>query len=264
MTWKNKYVVWYRKMESIFGDEVPHLSDKEIEDCVSNKDWIIIPILGERNKQDAKLAQRPNLYFELSKKDEILVGVTYDKIESVRRLREIISPFNEKYRTAILHRLVALDDNFRTRVFRKIKRKYWAESPEYEEVLSEQSNKMDLAKFVKLFEAVDRIFDERNRLEKGKKYQLAPAINLIDTSTKRDDMCFRETLTQIKPVYEIAINVKTEEEFKEENFQHQLETRDKRKEDFAKYIEELKEKLSKKLITPKQYRELMMSYNKSN
>jgi hypothetical protein len=98
MTWKNKYVFWYRILESIFGDNVPHLSDKEIEDYVSPKDWIIIPVPGERNRLDARLAQRPNIYFDLSNNDEIVIGISYDKLEAVRRLREIISYYNNQTR----------------------------------------------------------------------------------------------------------------------------------------------------------------------
>jgi len=264
MTWKNKYVFWYRILESIFGDDVPHFSDKEIEDCVSNKDWIIIPVAGERNRLDARLAQRPNIYFDLSNADEIIIGISYDKLESVNRLREIISHYNEKYRNAILNKLATLSDGFSTKLSRKIKKKYWGESPSYEKVYSEQSNKMDLPKFFKLFEAVDNIMDERDLLGKGQKYRLAPAIDLIDTHIRRDEITFRKTLLQMKPIYEIAINVKTEEEFQEGRLQDHLRAKKKKQEDFAKYVEDLKDKLNKGMITSKEYREKIMNFQKSN
>ena len=104
-SWKSKYIYWYKLVESVFGTDVPHLTDNQIEDCVSDKDWIIIPIVGERSKQDARKSQRPNLYFSLSQDKKVVAGITYDKIEGVRRFREIISPFNEKYRAIILERL---------------------------------------------------------------------------------------------------------------------------------------------------------------
>jgi antirestriction protein len=121
---------------------------------------------------------------------------------------------------------------------------------------------MDLPKFFKLFEAVDNIMEERDLLDKVQKYRLAPAIDLIDTRIRRDEITFRKTLLQMKPVYEIAISVKTEEEFQEERLQDHLQAKKKSQEDFAKYVEDLKDKLNKRIITPKEYREKIMNFKK--
>ena len=261
--WKHKYVYWYRIVESIFRKDIPNLTDSQIEGCVSNKDWIIIPVPGESSKKDARQSQRPNLYFTLSGEKTISAGITYDKIEGVRRLREIISPFNEKYRATILERLAALDDAFSTTVFRKTKNSYWGESPEYKGTFSCQSNKMNLAEFVKLFQAVDKILAERDLLEKGKKYHLAPAINLVDVDLSVNEKNFRNAFSQMKPVYEVAVNVKTEEEFEKETSQLTAEALKKKQEEFAKYAFELQEKLRKGVITAEQYRELIMRFKKT-
>lgn len=263
VNWKSKYIKWFRIVESLFGNDVPHLTDEEIEDCVSEKDWIIIPVAGEKSRLDARNAQRPNLYFNLSSKESVEIGVTYDKIESVNRLRDIILPFNVNERNVILGKLAVLPNDFRTRVFKKTKENYWGESPEYEETFCQQSNKMDLTQFEKVFAEVDKINSAREMLDKAK-YHLAPAINLVDVNVTADETIFKKTLSFIKPVYEIAVKVKTEEEFAEEVAQKTVGDTKKKQEEFAKYVEQLKEKLSRKEITAEDYRNLIMQYSKSH
>ncbi len=119
--WKFKYIVWYRLLESIFGNQVPHLTEEEIVRFVSENDWMIIPLLGETDKEKAKLAQRPNLYIDLSNKDLINFGIVYEKLESIERFRDIVTPYNERERKEIIERLSTLDDGFLTTVSRKIK-----------------------------------------------------------------------------------------------------------------------------------------------
>lgn len=251
-----KYISWYRIIESVFGLDVPHLTDTKIQSYVSSEDWMIIPITGEQNKEDARQAQRPNLFFELSQDKAIRVGITYDKIESVQRLRQVIMPFNSKTREEMLERLAVLDDSFFTNVSRKMKEYYWAQSPLYRIVYRRQCNALTQPDLIEMFTTVDKIMAERDLLEKGKKYKLAPAINLVDVTTLRDEVHFREILKKIKPVYEAAVNVETEEDVEVAKAEVESQKRD----DFAKYVEDLKQKLSQKSITPEQYRELTMKY----
>lgn len=260
--WKSKYVAWYRLVESVFGENIPYLTNEEIMEYVSNEDWIIVPIAGEKDKEDAKQAQRPNLYFELSDESKIIIGITYDKLYSVERLRNIISPFNERERNEIIAKLAALDDSFFTKAYRKIKTSYWAESPTYEEVFVEESNKMDYGQFIELFKVVDEIMNERTLLEKGKKYKLAPAINIVNVKTNKDENNFKEKLIKIKPIYEVALRVRTQQEFEKEIIYREIsETKEKQKA-FAEYVKELKEKLRQNIISIEEYRRLVTEYQK--
>lgn len=211
--WKFKYVEWYRLLESVFGNHVPHISDTAITLYVSDRDWIIIPIPGETNKKDSRLAQRPNLWFSLSDEDQVNFGIVYDKLASVERLRNIVSPFNERERNEIIERLVTLDDSFLTKAHRKIKTHHWSEAPDYRVVFEQESNRMDYTQFVKAFNVIDKILDERNLLDGEKRYQLAPSIDLVSGEIEKDETCFKEALLKIKPTYEVAIKVRTKEEF---------------------------------------------------
>lgn len=260
--WKFKYTTWYRLVESVFGENVPHLNDEEITHYVSNEDWIIIPIAGEKGKEQAKQAQRPNLFFDLSDKNKITFGITYDKLDSVRRLRNIISPFNEEERNEIIEKLATLDDTFLTKVYRKSKKNYWQESPSYEEAITEHSNEMGYERFVELFRIVDRIMDERDMLEKRKKYKLAPVINIVNAQINRDENEFKKALSKIKPLYEVTLRLRTREEFEKEIIDKKTQEIKAKQEAFAKYVEELKEKLKQNIISPEAYRNLVMEYKK--
>jgi len=211
--WKSKYTMWYRILEQVFGACVPHLSDHEIQQYVSERDWMIIPLSGESDKEKAKLAPRPNLYIDLSQEDWISFGIVYEKLDSVENLRNIISPYNERERIELIEKLVTLADSFLTTVNRKIKRHHHLETPVYEAVFHQKCNKMDYDQFIKVFKAVDRILDERELLDTEKKYQLAPTVGLVYGETKREEKAFKEALLKIKPIYEMTVKVRTEEEF---------------------------------------------------
>lgn len=211
--WTSKYIIWYRILEQVFGILVPHLSDHEISRYVSEKDWMIIPLSSESDKEKAKLAPRPNLYIDLSQEGWISFGIVYEKLDSVKNLRNIISPYNERERNELIAKLATLDDNFLTTVNRKIKRHHHSETPDYEAAFEQKSNKMDYDQFVKVFKVVDEILNERGLLDAKRKYQLAPTIGLVYGETKREEKAFKEALLKIKPIYEKTVKVRTEEEF---------------------------------------------------
>jgi hypothetical protein len=211
--WKHKYIEWYRILEQTFGACVPHLSDDEIQRYVSERDWMIILLSGESDKEKAKLAQRPNLYIDLSQQDRVSFGIVYEKLDSVKNLRNIISPFNERERNELLQKLRTLDDSFLTTVNRKIKRHHHLEAPDYETVFQHKCNAMDHEQFIKVFKAVDRILNERELLDIEKKYQLTPTIGLVYGETEREEEAFKEALLKIKPIYEMAVKVRSQEEF---------------------------------------------------
>lgn len=256
--WKSKYIEWYRYLESVFQDLVPHLTDDEIMGYVSDKDWIIIPITGEADKRDARLADRPNLFFDLSDGSRISLGISYDKLGSVRRLRNILSPFNAQELNQTIQQLQSLNDSFLTKGLRKTKSFYWAEAPTYEDAFVQYSNKMDHKQFQELIQAIDEILNERRLLDEGKKYQLAPSVDLVYSEVTMNENEFKGKLLKIKPIYEVAIKVRTEGEFEEECRQQKKKEEQKKQETFRRYVEELRDKRSKNLISAEEYRRLIM------
>lgn len=134
-----------------------------------------------------------------------------------------------------------MDDSFFTIVYRKIKEYYWGQSPNYEAVFAEHSNRMNYEQLVDVFKVVDAIMSERSMLEKGKKYRLAPVINIVNVKTNRDENDFKEKLAKIKPIYEITLRVRTQEEFERETIDRKITETKERQAAFANYVKELKQ-----------------------
>jgi hypothetical protein len=262
--WKSAYVKWYRHLESVFGNYVPQLEDKEILEYVSERNWMIIPVQGESDKKDSRLAQRPNLWFSLSEKDLIDFGIVYDKLESVERLRNIIAPYNEYERNEIINRLAVLDDSFLTKVHQKIKTHHWSETPYYKVAFKQKSDLMDYDQFAKAFDAVDKILHERDLLDSGKKYKLAPSIDLVSGKIQRNESKFTEVLAKIKPTYEFAVSLRTEFEFEKETAIRESRRKKEKQEALQRYVKELKNKLRQNIISAEDYRRLVMEYSKTN
>lgn len=211
--WKLKYLHWYRVIEQVFGNSVPHLSDDEIPRYVSERDWMIIPLSGEADKNKAKSARRPNLYISLSEEDLVTFGIAYEKLESVNSLRNIILPYNEIERNELVRKLSALDDSFVTTVNKKMKMHHPQESPNYESILEIKSSLMNLDQFIKVFEAVDKILAERELLDDKKKYQLAPTVSLVNGESVLDEQSFIKVLSEIRPIYEMVVKMRSKEDF---------------------------------------------------
>lgn len=211
-TWKLKYVSWYQIIESVFGASVPHLTNDQIEKMIFETDWMIIPLIGELSKKDAMNALRPNLYIDLSDTNDIYFGIVYENLDSVDSLRNILLPYNEKERNELIAKLSTLDDSFKTTVNRKLKPKHFSQSPTYERVFEVKSKLMTLTHFREAFRAVDSVLAERALLDKRKTYQLAPTVSLLQGRMPQDEREFTIALQEIKPIYEMTVKMKTEEQ----------------------------------------------------
>lgn len=62
---KKKYIKWYRLAEEVLGDLLPHLSEGEIIDKVSNTDWLMLPISKEESRREGINRDAPNVYIGL-------------------------------------------------------------------------------------------------------------------------------------------------------------------------------------------------------
>lgn len=79
---------------------------------------------------------------------------------------------------------------------------------------------IDGALLLEAFEKIDRIMEESNEMmrSQGKSWRtLAPVINIAHTVIDQDEDEFREVLKQLKPAYQIALRIKTDEEIEREN-----------------------------------------------
>ena len=120
---------------------------------------------------------------------------------------------------------------------------------------------MNYEQFIKIFDIVDEILHDRDLFDR-RKYQLAPAIDLVSGKIQREENTFTEVLSKIKPTYEFAVSVRTELEFEKEKAVQESTRIKERQEAFRKYVEELKDKLRQNIISVEDYRRLVIEYSK--
>lgn len=106
-----------------------------------------------------------------------------------------------------------LDDDFQTAVYAKVKEHNWAERGDYEIRFQRQTNKIDDAGFDQMFASSDRVRGEGKERMRDRSLAHNPITPVIDlayaTIIRGDDQNFMAKLSQLKPLYEICLKVKT-------------------------------------------------------
>lgn len=263
LSWKKEYVKWYRIAQEVLAGSIPVLNEDEIIKFVSQNNWLIIPAGNEVNRQDSIIRSDPNIYFDISEERKIHVGFVCNTLESVRRARNLLHRFHTIEKDNFIRELQKLNKKFKTSVERKIKEHHFQQTPEYETEFEFPTNMVDDALLLEAFEKIDRIMEESNETmrSQGKSWRtLAPVVNIAHTIIDRDENEFRDVLKQLKPVYQIALRIKTEEEIKKETQRREKRKKEERQRKFGEFVESLK----KKGIRGKDYREAITKWNREN
>jgi hypothetical protein len=76
MSWRGKYIGWYRVLEQSLGKLVPNLSDNEVVENVDSEDQFITPT-GQKGIPINKQKPLPKISLRLSDTN-IEIGILYD------------------------------------------------------------------------------------------------------------------------------------------------------------------------------------------
>lgn len=212
--WKEKYIPWFRIIESVFGGLVPNLLDEEIMESVFDTDWMIIKKWGDRSRTEAKDRPIPNLFMSLHD-NKIHLGLAYENIASIELFKNILHDVHNHERSDFISYLTNLDKHFKTKLYRRIREYYPLQQFEYELHYEFTTKEIDLEKLVTLIKKSDEIRSE-GREEKQRREiswpPYTPSINLLDVYLDVDEKDFRVILNEIKPIYEIILSIKTNDE----------------------------------------------------
>jgi hypothetical protein len=239
------------------------LNAAEITKFVSDNNWLIIPVGAEKDRTDAITRSDPNIYFSLGAHGRMRVGFFCNTLESVRRLRNLLHGFHTAEKDQFVQELRKLDDKFKTAVQRKIKEYHHFQTPEYETVYEFPTNRIDEDLLRQTFEKIDQIMDESDALmkEQGKSWRtLAPVIRIAHTVIDRNKNAFRDVLEQLKPAYQIALHVKTDQEIDRELQRREQKKKEERQRKFREFVKSLKEKG----IVEKDYRDAIVKWSREH
>jgi hypothetical protein len=247
MSWRGKYIGWYKLLYRILEYLVPDLSDREIMENVTPEDEIIIPI-GQENLPTNKSKPIPNLSIKLNE-SEIEIGILYYNQAQIDLLKNILKDTHASMLELLLNSFQKLDPNYET-VLYSITRD---EKPTLVRKYVTARVDKDL---------LDRTIEEAEYTSKGgrqiiynKSVYIPPKsikLYLTRVKTALDDKEFTNSLTVIKPIYEILTGIKTQREI----ISDRLSKPRKKRNMYREFIEALNEVRRRKLISAERRREI--------
>ena len=248
MSWRGKYVGWYRLMESRFGDLLPELSDQEVMESVTPEDVFIAPTIEEDKPRNQR---KPLPHMSLILKDDsIETRVTYVDRESLELLRNIFSDTHRVQLESLFGELHALDPSYETLLYSKTR-----DEPKPRLLRKYVSARLDQ-------QLIERMIEESESLRRGGrqvKYNgsayvppESPEVILVRRVTPLDQGEFLKVLDRIQPIYKTLTRVKTQREM----ISARLSTPRRKRNQYREFIELLNEAHSGDYISAKRRRRL--------
>ena len=247
MSWRGKYIGWYRIAEEVLGKLVPSLSDQEVMENVSIDDQFTAPT-GQEHLPRNKAKPLPQLSIKLSDTG-IELGIIYRETEQLELLKNIFRETHSRDLEKLLSSLDELD-------------------PSYETVLySQQSDKkpMLLRKYVSArvdAQLLERIIEEAENLRKGGRQIVnnqsvyvqprSPMLYMTRINTPLDEFKYRDALSVIKPLFKLLTGIKTQREI----ISDRLSKPRQRRNMYREFIEALNKARNNDLISAERRREI--------
>lgn len=245
MSWRGKYIGWYRVTEEILGKLVPHLTDQEIMENVTPDDTFTAPT-GQEHLPRNKAKPLPQIFIKLSD-TEIQLGIIYRQLEQLELFKNIFRDTHTAEMNRLLDNLQRLDPSYETILYSKTRdekpfllRKY-------------VSARMDTP-------LIERLIEESESLRKGGRQIVnnqsvytpprSPELYLTRIITPLDGREFRKALENIKPLFATVSGIMTQREIISERLSKPRVKRNM----YREFIELLNEARGKDMISAEQRR----------
>lgn len=207
MSWRGKYIGWYRVIEQILVELVPNLTDREIMENVTPDDQFITPT-GLEHLPDNKKKAIPKISLRLSDSN-IELGILYDNQESLELLSNIFKDIHKNDLKQLLNQFQSLGSNYETLLYRQEQNK----NPElFRKYITAR---LDL-------KLLGRVIDEMLNLNKGGTQiqnnltlylrPKTPQLYLTRVNVSLLESKFTKALGEIKPIYTTVKGIKTQRE----------------------------------------------------
>lgn len=211
---KTVYFKWYNLARTIINDDflIPVRSDNDTVSFVSREGWLGFAPKGISMKQ-LETSDMPNIFFEIYDDGTAIIGLTYNNVGAVNKAKNILTGFHNAEREELLKKLSKLAPFWRLIVYRKVKEHHQSQHATYEDVLNEQSNKID----DKLIEDVInrsqeiREIGQKNPINAANYPRETPAITLMESKNfELTEKAFSERVTAAFDVLRTCLKVKSD------------------------------------------------------
>lgn len=246
MSWRGKYIGWYRIIEKTLGNLVPNLTDMEVMENVTLDDLLITPT-GQESLPRNKKKPIPKIMLHIND-NNIELGIIYNNQESLELFRNIFKNVHTQDKEKFFNRLQSLDSNYETLL-------YFKEQNKNPELLRKYiTARLDL-------QLLERVIDDMLKLRKGgiqvQNNQSVyitpktPQLYLTRVSVPLIEAKFIEALCEIKPIYETLKAIKTQREI----ISDRLRKPKIKRNIYREFIESLNEARKQDLISAEKRRE---------
>jgi hypothetical protein len=246
MSWRGKYIGWYRIIEKTLDNLVPNLNDMEIMENVTPDDQFITST-GQENLPMNMKKPIPKIMLQIND-NNIELGIIYNNQESLKLFRNIFKSIHTDDRGKFFNQLQSLDSNYETLLYIKERNK----NPEL--LRKYITARLDL-------QLLERVIDDMLNLHKGG-IQIqnnqsvyitpkTPQLYLTRVNVPLIEAKFIEALREIKPIYKTLKGIKTQREI----ISDRLRKPKIKRNIYREFIEALNEARKQDLISAEKRRE---------
>lgn len=247
MSWRGKYISWYRIVEETLGKLVPELTDQEVMENVTSEDQLIVPA-GKKQLPRNKAKDTPQLRFKINDSG-IDLGVLYHEQGQLKLLKNIFRETHKGDIEKLLDQLQSLDPSYETRLYSRARDEKPILLRKYVSARVDQ-------------QLIERLINESERLRRGGRQMQnnqsvyvkpkTSELYLTDITIPLNETAFRQGLETIKPIFTIVTEIKTQREIISERLSKPRIRRNL----YREFIEALNEAKNKGLISAEYRREI--------
>lgn len=250
MSWRGKYVGWYRLLENEFGKLLPELSDIDVMESVTPEDVLIVPTVEEEKPRNQRKAL-PNITIKLSE-EQIEVAIAYRNRESTDILRNLFHESHRVQRDQLFKELGLLNPSYETLLYSKGR-----DEPKPKLIRKYVSARLDQ-------QLIERLIDESDNRRKGGHnnstyvHPETTEILFVRQITPLTQEEYVRAVNRLQPIYKILTSVKTQREL----ISSRLSKPRQRRNLYREFIEALNEARSKEIISAEKRRKLNDQWRK--
>jgi hypothetical protein len=247
MSWRGKYISWYRILEQHFDGLTPDLTDNEIMENVTQEDQFIIPTNKESKTEEMAKAY-PNISIKLSETG-IELGILYNEADQFALIKNIFRETHTDQLQKLLNQFQKLDDGYETVLYSK--------SREEKSILIRKYVTSRVDK-----QLIGRVIDEAESLRKGGRQIVNNQSTYVPPKNSElyltririalNEEEYKKSVEEIKPIYETLTEIKTQREIISDRLSKPRIKRNL----YREFIETLNEARKRDLISAEKMREI--------
>ena len=224
---KQEYIKYYRIAQEYVNDSsvLPNLTDDEIYNNISPENWLMFVKATHEDKKNAINCPEPNIFLVIEP-EKLRIGLIFNNAPAMDKLKNILSDVSKVDREKLISKLMLLDDRFKTKVRRKI-RKMHGPAPEYVDELIIQTNKLNEEQFTKIIEKCIQIREEgkeNKKFAKYKSYYEGSAVDLTYIEISKKEDIFKKVIKDMIPLFKICVDIKTTNEIEDLELLKKIQT----------------------------------------